>query len=630
LEDGKTFVEVENRDIDTGNNAWAMIALLALYERTGKTDYLETARRIGAFIQAFRDTSGTYQGFRGGIRDAETTLATPRAYTSTEHNLDIVAAFTKMFRITGESKWSDDAEHARTLVEAMWDPTKGGYRTGTNEASPETRNEAQGQFPLDVQTWNVLARTESLTLHPQLLNTIEQNHRTTRGGLIGYDFNDDRDGLWFEGSGHAALAYRVAQQTAKSEEILSSLRSAQQIPNPAGDGMGIVAASHDGVSSGFNFKWFRRLHVGATAWNIAAQLGFNPYYPSAVGVPVIVSPPQHLALAPNSSATFSVVATGTAPFSYQWRKDGVLISGATLASYTVPNVQSASTGLYTITVSGVGTLAVSDPAILGLLIGTKVIGTATEVGANIAHPNGNTFDQVLLEGAAASITADSALNQITRLSYLDLNDDIVQIEFAGAGTLSIVLDNPSGPAAPLKYNQSVTYMKGHAGIVVTGANETTNLSVFSVGRANAVNQALFRDDITYDGFADLAFIAILSANGKFGGLRTANASYFTTRGYTGIFAPNVEFTGPVFVSDINASDAATPVLVLGSASDVRITGGDMQQSNNRPVQVSGIAQLKFAAGVTSHGGALPAQTNKARFEQNGSDVTEQIVVNPTP
>src|SRR4051812_41397053 len=140
-------------------------------------------------------------------------------------------------------------------------------------------------------------------------------------------------------------------------------------------------------------------------------------------------------------------------------------------------------------------------------------------------------------------------------------------------------------------------MKGHPSIVITGANETTNVSVFSVGRATAVNQALFRSDVTYDGMADVAFIAIASTNGKFGGVRTANASYFSSGAYTGIYAPGVEFTGPVFIGDISASGTATPVIVLGSASDVRITGGDLQQANNRPVEASGFTRLQMTAGT---------------------------------
>jgi hypothetical protein len=239
---------------------------------------------------------------------------------------------------------------------------------------------------------------------------------------------------------------------------------------------------------------------------------------------------------------------------------------------------------------------------------------------------------VLLTGAAEAITADydpdPEKNQITRTSFIDVDGDIVQVEFSGPGTLSLVLDDPTGPALPVNYNQATTYMKGHAGIVITGADERTNVSVFSVGRATAVNPALFRENVNYDGIADIAFIAILSTNGKFGGVRTANTNYFAHRGYTGIYAPGVEFTGPVYVGDLSAFDSAMPVIVLGSASDVRITGGDLLQNNGQPVQVSGIMLLRFADGSDSHGNLLPAQTNQAILLQNGIDVTTQIAVKP--
>ncbi|MSU71480.1 MAG: hypothetical protein EXS43_03935 [Opitutus sp.] len=226
------------------------------------------------------------------------------------------------------------------------------------------------------------------------------------------------------------------------------------------------------------------------------------------------------------------------------------------------------------------------------------------------------------------MTADPG--QVTRISFTDLTDDIVQVEFAGSGTLSLVLDNTVGPALPVNYNQTITYMKGHAGIVITGADETTNVSVFSVGRATAVNQALFKSNATYDGFADLAFIAISSVNGKFGGLRAADGSFYATKSLTGVYAPGVQFTGPIFIGDINASDAANPVILLGSVGDARITGGDLLQNDGQPVQVSGITQLKFTAGSDSHGNLLGAKTNQAVLQQNGADVTAQIVVKPGP
>jgi minor extracellular serine protease Vpr len=333
---------------------------------------------------------------------------------------------------------------------------------------------------------------------------------------------------------------------------------------------------------------------------------------------------------PGEATSFTATASGSGSFNYQWLRNGRLVPGTTSAQLPLANVQPADTGVYRSVLVGPTATTATNFSILGLTSATKVVGAGTEVGSNILHPNQNVFDQVLLQGAAASVKADSAERQILRISYVDLNNDIVQIEFAGAGTLSLVLDSASGPAAPVNYNQAVTYMKGHAGIVVMGADENTHLSVFSVGRANAVNQALFRDDVQYDGFADIAFIAIASTDGKFGGLRAANASFFATKGITGVYAPGVNFTGPVFVGDIDGRNAAHAMLALGSGSDVRITGGDLLQGNGGAVEVSGITQLKFAAGSTSHGGLLSAQNNRAKLEQNGVDVTTQIVVNPIP
>ena len=350
--------------------------------------------------------------------------------------------------------------------------------------------------------------------------------------------------------------------------------------------------------------------------------------PGPAPAPVLTTQPVSQAAAAGSTATLTAAAGGAASPSFQWQLNGSELAGAPNSTLTLANVQPANTGIYTARVTTTGGTATSNAAILGVTSTVKLIGPGTEFPDIFHAGTGFTYDQILLGGAAASVTADSALGQILRISYLDLNDDIVQVEFSGPGTLSLVLDAASGPTLPAKYNQATTYMKGHAGIVLTSATANTNLTVFSVGRANAANQGLFRSDVTYDGLADIAFIAITSTDGKFGGVRAANASLFATKGFTGIYAPGVQFTGPVFVGDLNAIGEATPVLILGSGSDVRVAGGDLLQNNNRAVQVSGIAQLKFTAGSDSHGTAISAKTNLARIEQNGVDVTAQIVVNP--
>jgi hypothetical protein len=117
---------------------------------------------------------------------------------------------------------------------------------------------------------------DTLILHPQTLDCAEQNHRTIADGFDGFDFNDDKDGVWFEGTGQMAVAYALADECAAVTSLRQELRRVQQ--PPFGDGRGIVAASREGISTGFDFKYFRRLHIGATAWNVFAQLGFNPFY----------------------------------------------------------------------------------------------------------------------------------------------------------------------------------------------------------------------------------------------------------------------------------------------------------------------------------------------------------------
>jgi hypothetical protein len=60
--------------------------------------------------------------------------------------------------------------------------------------------------------------------------------------------------------------------------------------------------------------------------------------------PAITTQPTNQTVSAGQTATFSVVATGTAPLSYQWQLNGANISGATSASYTTPVTTTANSG----------------------------------------------------------------------------------------------------------------------------------------------------------------------------------------------------------------------------------------------------------------------------------------------
>lgn len=85
---------------------------------------------------------------------------------------------------------------------------------------------------------------------------------------------------------------------------------------------------------------------GATLWyEIVVAKG------AALRAPAITAAPKSAKVAKGGKVTFSVVATGTAPLSYQWYKDGKAIAGATAAKQTIATVTVASAGGYTVKVT---------------------------------------------------------------------------------------------------------------------------------------------------------------------------------------------------------------------------------------------------------------------------------------
>src|SRR2546422_5528 len=52
--------------------------------------------------------------------------------------------------------------------------------------------------------------------------------------------------------------------------------------------------------------------------------------------PSITTQPANQTVTAGQAATFTVAATGTAPLTYQWNKNGTAITGATSSTYTTP------------------------------------------------------------------------------------------------------------------------------------------------------------------------------------------------------------------------------------------------------------------------------------------------------
>jgi sugar lactone lactonase YvrE len=81
-----------------------------------------------------------------------------------------------------------------------------------------------------------------------------------------------------------------------------------------------------------------------TVTNSGGSTGSNSAKLTVNQPPMITTQPSNATVSVGQQADFSVVASGTSPFTYQWQLNGANISGATTATYTTPATASSDNG----------------------------------------------------------------------------------------------------------------------------------------------------------------------------------------------------------------------------------------------------------------------------------------------
>lgn len=111
--------------------------------------------------------------------------------------------------------------------------------------------------------------------------------------------------------------------------------------------------------------------AGTSTVNITASnaVGTGPLFALSIQIaapiaPVIDTHPASQTKNAGESVTFTVVATGTPTPTYQWKKGGVDIDGATATSYTINPVSAGDAADYTVVVTNAGGSVTSNPATL--------------------------------------------------------------------------------------------------------------------------------------------------------------------------------------------------------------------------------------------------------------------------
>ncbi|MDR1882261.1 MAG: hypothetical protein LBR26_05710 [Prevotella sp.] len=353
--------------MNTGNIGWSMLALMEVYRNAPQQrEYLTTACGLGDYIlDNFFSPDEAGGGFTGGFEGWEPTPE-KLTYKSTEHAIDLYVAYKQLAELTltlspaASARYQTASIHARNFLMSMYDPIPGCFYTGTMN---DGRTINKSMLPLDTNTWGILALSDDTDVadlwdSEKVVSFIEQHFRVGDG----VDFNEDCDGIWYEGAGQYALVLDLLGKADDYAGILACMNNASD------DDGSITAADRDGVTTGFDvtiatnetetglkaIPWLynKRGALGATAWLAFAQLRINPYtgkstdHSSTGKVTLSVSPAKVW-----SSAGSLHIRTAQSGVVRVYNFGGTLVESLT-ASAGETKVSPLPTGRYVVTLNG--------------------------------------------------------------------------------------------------------------------------------------------------------------------------------------------------------------------------------------------------------------------------------------
>jgi hypothetical protein len=194
--------------------------------------------------------------------------------------------------------------------------------------------------------------------------------------------------------------------------------------------------------------------------------------------PSITTQPSSRTVNPGSSVTFSVTATGTAPLSYQWRKNGTIIVGATLSSYSMSNVQQADAGNYTVVVSNVAGAITSSTATLLVNIPPAI---STQPASQTVVQYQSTNFTVVASGTSP-LSYQWQFNGTNIVTATTSSLSKTNVQGSDAGNYTVVVTNIAGSVtsspATLTVHLVLTVTNQPASLsVIPGANATFTVGV---------------------------------------------------------------------------------------------------------------------------------------------------------
>ncbi|MBS0633010.1 MAG: peptidylprolyl isomerase [Verrucomicrobia bacterium] len=293
--------------------------------------------------------------------------------------------------------------------------------------------------------------------------------------------------------------------------------------------------------------------------------------------PTITAQPLGHTIAAGTTTVFNVTATGTA-LTYQWKKDGNVLTGATSPRLVLTTAQAGDAGSYTVTVGGPNNTSVtSDPAVLSVVTSTNP-GRISNLSIRAGSGTGN---RVLIMGFVAGAGTGGSTPMLIRgvgptiLSQLPdaLPDPVIQIIPQGGAVLASN-DNWGGDAA-LKAAATAT---GAFPLISDTSKDAALLSslpggVYSVivsdktGAAGSVLAEIY--DATVPAVYDATKPRLVNISAR----AYVNAANVLIAGFvvTGDTAKTMLIRGigpnPAFASAVGSDALADPVVTLNKSTD---------------------------------------------------------------
>ena len=191
-----------------------------------------------------------------------------------------------------------------------------------------------------------------------------------------------------------------------------------------------------------------------TATSSVATLTVNP----AAIAPAITTQPVNVTVTAGGPASFTVAASGTPAPTFQWKKDGVNIAGASSTTYTIASTVAGDAGSYTVVATNSGGNATSAAATLTVnAVATLPAFTLAPVGATVTVGKATTFSAVANGSPAPALQWQGSADGGT--SWSNLSNDST---YSGVATGTLALSNTLATMTDIQYRCVATNSAGSA------------------------------------------------------------------------------------------------------------------------------------------------------------------------